>query len=124
MDMQVIIKRCLMYKLYHNPNCSKSRAALKYIHENSIPCEVITYLSAPLTEQDLLRVKKKLVQDKLELVRTTDKAFEALNLNHALSENDIVPFLLKHPELMQRPILETENKAAIGRPLENILNIL
>ena len=116
----------MMYKLYHNPRCSKSRAALDFLIQNNYKVEVVEYLNIPLSQKDILRILGKLTVAKHALIRSADDEFKVLNINEVenLSEEDIVSILMKSPKLMQRPILETETQAAIARPLEDMVAIL
>ncbi|WP_440682186.1 ArsC/Spx/MgsR family protein [Cysteiniphilum halobium] len=115
-----------MYKLYHNPRCSKSRAALEFLTQNHYEIEVIEYLNTPLSQEDILRILEKLTVAKHEIIRRGDDDFKVLNISNVekLSDDEIVKILLKTPKLMQRPILETETQAAIARPLEDMIVIL
>lgn len=115
-----------MYKLYHNPRCSKSRAALAFLTQNNYDVEVIEYLNTPLSQADILRILAKLTIAKHMLIRSGDDAFKALNISDVgeLSESEVAELLLKTPQLIQRPILETETQAAIARPLEDMIAIL
>ncbi|MDA0910946.1 MAG: arsenate reductase (glutaredoxin) [Proteobacteria bacterium] len=115
-----------MYKLYHNPRCSKSRAALEFLTQNNYDVEVIEYLNAPLSQADILRILEKLTVAKHMLIRSGDDDFKTLNINDVekLLDSEIAEILVKTPKLMQRPILETRDKAAIARPLEDMIAIL
>lgn len=115
-----------MYKLYHNPRCSKSRAALAFLTQNNYEVEVIEYLNTPLSQADILRILVKLTVAKHMLIRSGDDDFKALNISDVekRSDSEIAEILVKTPKLMQRPILETETKAAIARPIEDMIAIL
>ena len=115
-----------MLKLYHNPSCSKSRQALKILEDESIPFEVIKYLNSPIEELELRSLIDGLKSDYQELVRYSDAHFKELGFvkSDFLSKEQIIRLLIKHPKLMQRPIVFDGEVAVIGRPSENIRKIL
>ncbi|MDF7675815.1 arsenate reductase (glutaredoxin) [Neisseriaceae bacterium ESL0693] len=107
--------------LYHNPNCSKSRAALDLLeNQPSISLKVIPYVTQPLSGQTLLELKTQLNMASLrDMMRVNDDLYHELKLDEA-DEATLLAQLLKHPLLMQRPIIQSGSKAVMGRPLENI----
>ena len=115
-----------MYRFYHNPDCSKSRAALKFLQKKSTEIELIKYLEQPLSKVDFLRILSKLTIEKHLLIRTSDKAYQDLGICDVttLTHAEIAKLLATQPALMQRPILETKTRAAIARPLENMFAIM
>ena len=114
--------------LYHNPNCSKSRGALellgKLTQDNKLQLRLVEYLKNPPDQQTLTTLLQQLPDSPSTLVRN-DKNFEALGLDASeyTSTESVIELLLKHPELMQRPIAVYNNKAAIGRPPETLLGL-
>lgn len=113
-----------MYYFYHNPRCSKSRTALEYLQSHGISLEVIEYLKTPPTKARLQKLLAKLTTAKMEIIRSGEVLFKTLGIAKNLSDSEIIDILLKYPVLLQRPILETEDKVAIGRPLERMIEIL
>lgn len=112
-------------KLYHNPRCSKSRNALDYLEKNSISFELIEYLKTPLSKDSIILLCKKLDVEPKSLIRKKESILNELNMNYeTLTTNEAVALMAEHPSLIERPIVETEFKAAIGRPLENIIELL
>jgi arsenate reductase len=113
-------------KLYHNPRCSKSRAALEYLQSNNISFTVIEYLNHPLTGNELKILCSKLEISPKNLIRVKDQFFKDLKIEHFNDQSEQFYFdlLENNPKLMERPIYETANQAAIGRPLDNIISIL
>ncbi len=109
-----------MLKVLHNNSCSKSRAILEYLDENSIPFEIIDIIQNPLTEIELLTLLKKLGKSASELCRTHDLLFKEKYSGQELSEQDYIKILLENPTLIERPILIKGEVALIGRPLENV----
>jgi len=114
--------------LYHNPNCSKSRGALELLTglatEQKFELEVIEYLNSPLDRATLQALLTLLPNAPGEMVRN-DKNFKALGLDAAnyQSIDEVIELLLQHPQLMQRPVAVFRNKAAIGRPPEDLLEL-
>ncbi len=111
--------------IYHNPRCSKSRQALQLLEDNNASVEIILYLKTPPTMDELRVLLKKLKCDAKDLVRKKDAAFKALNFDsQAASDADWLTLLHQQPALLERPIVTVANKAVIGRPPENILEII
>lgn len=113
-------------KIYHNPRCSKSRATLKLLEEKGIVPEVIKYLETPPTAEELRDIIRMLgLASARDLMRKKEKEYKALGLDDpALSEDQLIEAMVKHPRLIERPIVISNGKAAIGRPPENVLDIL
>ncbi|MDO4997733.1 MAG: arsenate reductase (glutaredoxin) [Neisseria sp.] len=111
-------------KLYHNPRCSKSREALAYLQENGVAHEVVLYLQQPLSLDEVRALYRKLQLDNPRLMmRVKDDLYRDLGLQTA-SEDELLQAIAEHSALLERPILETANAAAIGRPLDNIIALL
>ena len=110
--------------LYHNPRCSKSRGALELLERGLAPT-VVRYLETPLDAAQLRSLLAKLGLSARQLLRTGEDEYKTLNLaDPSLSEEQLVAAIAQHPKLMERPILEAGDKAIIGRPPENVLEIL
>jgi arsenate reductase (glutaredoxin) len=111
--------------LYHNPRCSKSRGALELLQARGLAPTVVRYLETPLDAAHLQALLGKLQISARQLLRTGEDEYKTLNLaDTSLSEAQLIAALAAHPKLMERPILETAEKAVIGRPPEKILEIL
>ena len=111
--------------LYHNPRCSKSRGALELLEARGLTPTVVRYLETPLNAAQLKALLAKLGLSARQLLRTGEDEYKSLNLADAsLSEAQLIAAIAAHPKLMERPILETADKAIIGRPPENVLEIL
>ena len=111
-----------MTKIYHNPRCSKSRETLALLINQGISFETIEYLKTPLSAQEFASLAKMLGTNALGLVRKKEVEFTALNLESA-SDQSIFEAIVKAPNLLERPIVVHKEKAAIGRPPENILSL-
>jgi len=111
--------------IYHNPKCSKSRKALEIIKNKNIEPTIILYLVNKLTKTEVKNLLSKLGLSIRDILRTEEDEYKNNNLkNENLTDNKLVDFLIKFPKLLQRPIVVKNNKAVVGRPPENILNLL
>ena len=111
--------------IYHNPRCSKSRQTLQLLQEKGIEPDVVLYLeNAP----DVATVKSLLNMLNLsprELMRKGEAEYKDNNLsNESLSDDELIAAIAEYPRLLERPIVVTNGKAAIGRPPESVLEIL
>ncbi len=112
-------------KLYHNPRCSKSRAALKLLEERGLEPEVVLYLDAPPSASELKKLLKELGLKPRELLRTKEAPYKALGLDDpGVSDARIIDAMAANPVLIERPILVAGTRAIIGRPPEKVLEIL
>ena len=111
--------------IYHNPKCSKSRQTLKLLKEQAIDIDVIEYLKNPPTVKKLQEILSLLQISPRDLMRKKETEYKDLGLyNSDLSDEDLIESMVKHPILIERPIVLANGKAALGRPPENILNII
>ena len=109
--------------LYHNPRCSKSRAALSLLKERQLDIKIIEYLKTPPDSSTLHELLEKLGGSAAQLVRPSEKEYQALNLAQA-DQDRLFEAIVEHPNLMQRPIIVSDDRAVIGRPPEQALTIL
>ena len=110
--------------IYHNPRCSKSRQTLELLNERGMDVQIVTYLEQGLAEgevRDLAMARGCALHD---LLRKKEKAYAEQNLSATSSDQDIIDALLADPILLERPIVITSKGAALGRPPENIIEIL
>jgi len=110
--------------LYHNPRCSKSRAALALLEERGVEPEVVLYLQTPPTEAELKGLLGKLGLSAAELVRNKEAAYKEHGLSKNSSEAELLAAMAEEPKLIERPILVRGERAVIGRPPENVLELL
>ena len=111
--------------LYHNPRCSKSRQTLALLEERGIEPEIIKYLETPPDAAAITGLLGKLGIDAIELIRRGEAPFAELGL--AGKEGDdaaLIEAMVSHPVLIQRPIVVSGEQARIGRPPEDVLDIL
>ncbi len=115
--MQVVI--------YHNPRCSKSRATLALLREHGVETRIIEYLETPPDAKTLGGLLKKLGMKPRELLRTNEAAYKDNRLDRAqLTDKQIIDVMVRHPVLIERPIVVAGSRATIGRPPEQVLEIL
>ena len=113
------------FTIYHNPRCSKSRLTLELLKDKGIDPKVILYLETPPSEKELVLILKKLNMEAKELLRKGEAEFKEQNLSDASkSEEDIIQAMVHFPKLMERPIIINRDRAVIGRPPENVLEII
>lgn len=110
--------------IWHNPRCSKSRDAAKLLEEKGIEAEVVKYLDTPPTKEELIAVLKMLGISARELMRTKEAIYKELNLKEETDEDKLIEAMAANPKLIERPIVIKEGKAAIGRPIENIVALI
>lgn len=111
--------------IYHNPRCTKSRQTLALLEEKGHKPRVIEYLKTPPDEATLRDIQQKLGTSAEAMLRKKEEAFASSGLkDKTLNDDNILSAIAKHPKLLERPIVIAGNKAAIGRPPENILGIL
>ncbi len=108
--------------IYHNPRCSKSRKTLELLRQHGIEPTVIEYMSAPPDVATITRLLAMLALKPRGLIRS--KEYGALDLPASNDDAELIARLAAHPEIMQRPIVVAGHIAVLGRPPENVLDIL
>ncbi len=112
-------------RIFHNPRCSKSRQTLELLQQKGIEPEIIRYLETPQTEHELLHILDLLGCEPRELMRTKEAEYREQGLdNPDLSREALIRAMANTPKLIERPIVLANGKAAVGRPPENVLDIL
>jgi arsenate reductase len=112
-------------KIYHNPRCGKSRQTLQLLQEQGIEPEIIEYLKTPPSAEELNDILQKLGIAPRDLMRKNESAYKASGLNdESLDRQALIKGMVKHPIVIERPIVVANNKAVIGRPPETVLTIL
>ncbi len=112
-------------EIYHNPRCSKSRQTLALLQKKGLEPEVIDYLKTPPDTKTLRRLLTQLGMDPLELMRTKESVFAELQLGGAdVTNEQLIAAMTENPILIERPIVVAGDKARLGRPPEQVLEIL
>lgn len=111
--------------LYHNPRCSKSRQTLALLQEHGARTKIVLYLETPPSETALADLVKKLGITPRDLLRKGEDAYKQLGLaDPQLSDAEILKAMATHPKLIERPIAIKGNRAVLGRPPENVVELL
>lgn len=110
--------------LLHNPKCSKSRATLGLLEERGVAFQTRLYLENPLGHEELADLGQRLGKRALEFTRSKQAEFANAALDASSSEAEIFAAMEAEPILMERPILIRGDRAAIGRPPEDVLLLL
>nr|WP_024308848.1 arsenate reductase (glutaredoxin) [Pseudomonas sp. P818] len=111
--------------LYHNPRCSKSRGALELLEARGVQPNVVRYLETPPSASELKSLLGKLGITARDLLRSGEDEYKTLGLSDtSLSEAQLIEAMVKHPKLIERPILIAGDKAVVGRPPEKVLELL
>ena len=111
-------------QIWHNPKCSKSRAAMELLENKNIDANVVEYLKQIPTKEQIKDVLKKLRISAKELLRTSEDVYKELNLNQIDDEETLIDFMVKNPILIERPIIIKGDKAVIARPIENLSELI
>ena len=114
------------FTIYHNPRCSKSRQTLALLRENGVEPAVVEYLKEPPSVGELVEICSKLGKEPLEWVRTGESIFKELGLSRKdeRSREEWLEILVENPILIERPIVVRGGEAVLGRPPENVLELL
>jgi arsenate reductase len=111
--------------VYEKPTCTKCREMDRFLRESGIDFSKINYYIEPLSEKKLRELIKKMGIQPRELLRTSETIYRELELSkNDLSDDEIISLMVKHPDLMQRPIVERGERAVLGRPTENVKPLL
>jgi arsenate reductase len=112
--------------IYHNPRCSKSRATLELLEQNDVSADIVEYMKDPPDKETLQNIISLLKVPARQLLRTNEQVYKDAGLDEdELSDEEILEALSQCPTLLQRPIVVVDDeKAAIGRPPESVLEIL
>jgi len=114
-----------MISIYHNPRCSKSRQTLALLEDRGLSPEIILYLDNPPDRKTLKDLLGKLGISARQLLRKGEDAYRENNLaDESLTETQLIDAMVANPKLIERPIVINGSRAALGRPPENVLEIL
>lgn len=110
--------------IYHNPRCRKSRETLELLRSKGIDPEIREYLKHPLGVTELTEILELLKLSAKDLVRKSEQVYKDHFKNKDLTEAQWIQAMVENPKLIERPIVVADKKAAIGRPPENVHEIL
>lgn len=113
-----------MIEIYHNPRCRKSREGLAIVESSGQEYKIISYLENIPSKTELTLVLKRLSLSPIQLVRKNEAIWKEKFKNKELTDDQIIEAMIAYPKLIERPIVIKGNKAVIGRPAENIIELL
>jgi arsenate reductase len=106
--------------IYHNPKCSKSRATLELLAQRGADATVVEYLKTPPTAGELAALVAKLGIEPQQLIRKGEDVYKQQYAGKTMSAEQWIAAMVRHPILIERPIVVAGNRAVLGRPPENI----
>ena len=111
--------------VYEKPTCTKCREMDKFLKERGVDFSKVNYYIEPLTKKKLTELVKKMNISPRDLLRKSEPVYKELGLASGdFSDAQLISLMVEHPDLMQRPIVERGEKAVLGRPTENVEEIL
>lgn len=113
-----------MYTIYHNPRCGKSREGLEILKNSGKKYQIREYIKEPLSEKEVSLLLDKLKITPTELIRKNEKVWKENYKGKDLSDRELISILAQNPILIERPVVEDEAAAVIGRPPSQIENLL
>ncbi len=112
------------FTIYHNPRCSKSRITLSLLEEKGVQPEIVLYLENPPNKKQIKQLLGWLGISAAELVRRGEGDYKLAGLDKNSSEEELVTAMAAHPKLIERPIVVKGDRAVLGRPPENVLELI
>jgi arsenate reductase len=120
-----MMEEIMTVTVYHNPRCSKSRAAMEYLEENGIETEVVKYMDSPPDANDIKELLSMLGMTPRELMRKHEKVFKDAGLDDpTFTDDELIEAMAQCPSLIERPIVVNNGKAVLARPPETVQDIL
>lgn len=111
-------------QIFHNPRCTKSRETLQLLQRKGIEPEIFLYLQEKITQTKLKDILNKLDMLPSDIIRRNEPLYKENFKDKEYTEAEWLKILIKNPKLIERPIVISEDKAVIGRPIENVLNLI
>ena len=111
-------------KIYHNPRCSKSRQTLQLIKDAGADVEIVEYLNKIPTKEELQLILMKLNLKPIDIIRKGEAIYKEKFKNSNFNNDEWIQVMIENPKLIERPIVIKGNKAVLGRPPENVLDLL
>ena len=114
-----------MLTVYEKPTCTKCREMDKFLRESGVDFSKVNYYIEPLTSEKLTELIGKMKISPRDLLRKSEPIYKELGLaNSSFTDTELIDFMVQHPDLMQRPIVERGDRAVLGRPTENVQKLL
>ena len=111
-------------KIYHNPRCSKSRQTLQLIKDSGTDVEIVEYLKEIPTTEELEMILMKLNLKPKDIIRKGEAVYKEKFKNSNFNDDEWIKIMLEYPKLIERPIVIRGNRAVLGRPPENVLELI
>jgi arsenate reductase len=111
-------------KIYHNPRCSKSRQTLQLIKDAGAEVEIVEYLKNIPTAEEIKMILMKLHLSPKDIIRKGEAVYKEKFKNSAFNDDEWIKVMIEYPKLIERPIVIKGNKAVLGRPPENVLDLI
>lgn len=111
--------------VYEKPTCTKCREMDKLLRERGVPFEKVNYYIQPLSRKKLTELLRKMNLKPRDLLRKSEPVYKELGLvEDKFSDSELIGLMIEHPDLIQRPIVERGSRAVLGRPTENVKELL
>jgi len=111
--------------VYEKPTCTKCREMDKLLRESGISYEKVNYYTEPLSRKKLTELLRKMNLKPRDLLRKSEPVYKELGLSEdKFSDSELIALMIEHPDLIQRPIVERGDRAVLGRPTENVRELL
>jgi arsenate reductase (glutaredoxin) len=111
--------------VYEKPTCTKCREMDKFLRESGVDFTKVNYYIAPLSKKKLTELVGKMKIAPRDLLRKSEPIYRELGLGKgAFSDAELISLMVEHPDLLQRPIVERGSRAVLGRPTENVKELL
>jgi len=111
--------------VYEKPTCTKCREMNRFLEENGYDFSKVNYYIEPLSVKKLKELLGKMKLKPRDILRTSEPIYRELGLAKGeFSDDEVIQLMAKHPDLIQRPIVERGNRAVLGRPTENVKELL
>lgn len=110
--------------IYHNPRCSKSRQTLQIIRDNGVEPTIVEYLKEMPSKEDLKRILAKLNLGIQDVLRKGEAIYKERFKGKNFTDDEWITIVIENPKLLERPIVVVRDRGVIGRPPENVNNLL
>jgi arsenate reductase len=111
--------------VYEKPTCTKCREMNRFLLDNGVDFSKVNYYMEPLTKEKLTELLAKMKLTPRDILRTGEPIYREVGLRTGeFTDDEIISLMVKHPDLIQRPIVERGGRAVLGRPTENVKSLL
>ena len=111
--------------VYEKPTCTKCREMNRFLQDNGVDFSKVNYYIEPLTKAKLKELLGKMKLTPRDILRNSEPIYRELGLSKGeFTDDEIISLMVKHPDLIQRPIVERGKRAVLGRPTENVKALL